>query len=80
MIQSDSFGARLRKLRAEQHLTKAEASERIGVTLRTLSALEQDARGKYYSVLPAIARAYGCTIDSLYPEMDGAGAEKEDTP
>lgn len=80
MTKDDSFGARLRAARQRAGLLRCQAAEHIGVTPRTLAAMEQDVRSKYYSILPAIARAYGCTIDSLFPEMDGAGAEKEDTP
>ena len=80
MSQDDSFGARLRAARQRAGLLRCQAAEHIGVTQRTLAAMEQDTRTKYYSILPDIARTYGCTIDSLFPAMDGAGAEKEETP
>ena len=80
MSQDDSFGAGLRAARQRAGLLRYPAAERIGIAPRTLAALERDERTQYYSILPVIARTSGCTIDSLFPAMDGAGAEREDTP
>lgn len=74
MSKDDSFGARLRRARERAGLLRYPAAERIGIAPRTLAALERDERTKYYSILPGIARAYGCSIDSLFPEMDGREA------
>ena len=57
-------------------MTAAELAECLGVRQPMISRIENGQRGKRYDFLPRLARALGCRIDDLFPEMD----EVSETP
>lgn len=76
----DGFGKRLRMLRHKRGLTIGQICSRVGVTGDAILKLESGSRGKTFEKLPAIAKALGCRIDDLFPEMDDVSApEKAET-
>lgn len=71
----ETFGDRLRRLRQGTGKSAAEFAAQIGLTTDAELKLESGKRGRSFVRLPVIARALGCRIDDLFPEMDDPGAE-----
>ena len=67
------FGERLREIRREKGFTAEAMAEAIRMTQQGYSRLETGAVGKSFDKLPRIAKMLGCSIDDLFPEMDGDG-------
>lgn len=78
MGKTDTFGARLRRLRQGTGKSAAEFAAQIGLTTDAELKLESGKRGRSHARLPVIARALGCRIDDLFPEMDEPDAETPD--
>lgn len=66
----DGFGKRLRTIRRERGITIDQMSAEVGMTGDAILKLESGARGKTLEKLPVLAKALGCRIDDLFPEMD----------
>ncbi len=66
----DGFGKRLRTLRRERGITIDQISSKVGMTGDAILKLESGVRGKTLEKLPSLAKALGCSIDDLFPEMD----------
>ena len=66
----DTFGERLRMLRRRRGITVDQISSKVGLTSDAILKLESGARGKTLEKLPGLAKALGCRIDDLFPEMD----------
>lgn len=73
----DGFGLRLRKYRKKTGRTQEEFALVIGMSRTGYADLEKDGSGKVFEKLPVIAKAAGCRIDDLFPEMDEESAEPE---
>lgn len=72
----DGFGKRLRMLRRERGITIEQISSKVGMTGDAILKLESGARGKTLEKLPSLAKALGCRIDDLFPEMDALEENK----
>ena len=68
-----TMGERLRELRLEKGYSLNRMAEAIGVTPQGYLKLEDGTGGKTFGKLPVIAQTLGCSIDKLFPEMDGKG-------
>ena len=71
-----TFGERLAELRKSKGLTMSSIANEIGFTTPGYKRLEDGITGKTLDKLPRLARALGCRIDDLFPEMD----EVSETP
>lgn len=67
----NGFGERVRTIRRDRGMTVTAISTAVGMTNDAVLKLESGARGKTLEKLPALAKALGCRIDDLFPEMDG---------
>lgn len=56
----------LKKLRTEKGCTQSEIAKELGVSSQTVSKWERGLIAPDISLLPQIARFYGCTIDYLF--------------
>ena len=72
-----SFSVRLRDIRGQNGLTVDEVAMRSGLSKALIFKLESGERGKTFEKLPRIAKALGCQIDDLFPEMD---EERQEAP
>lgn len=72
----DGFGKRLRTIRRERGITIDQMSAEVGMTGDAILKLESGARGKTLEKLPVLAKALGCRIDDLFPEMDEPQEDK----
>lgn len=59
------FSQRLKKLRADKHLTQAQVAKRVGVTASMVSSYETDIRLPSYEVMMRLADLFGVTVDYL---------------
>ena len=59
------FSQRLKKLRADKHLTQAQVAKRVGVTASMVSSYETDIRLPSYDVMISLADLFGVTVDYL---------------
>jgi len=66
----ERFGDRVRAIRREKGLRIADVSAVAGMTNDALLKIESGLRGKTLEKLPLLAKALGCRIDDLFPEMD----------
>jgi len=64
-VKRESFGERLRRLRAEAELTQVQVAERAGVPLTTLRNWETDRREPLASALFKLATALGVSADAF---------------
>ena len=74
------MGERMRQLRRAAGLSQQEVADRIGMTRVGYGKIENGENGQRMSVLPKIAKALGCRIDDLFPEMDEAPAPDGEKP
>jgi len=72
----DSFGTRLKRLRAAAGLTQAALADRAGVPLTTLRNWEHDRREPLVTTAGKLARALGVSVDALLDNGDAAAAAK----
>ena len=66
----DGFCVRLRKYRKEINKTQEELAKNVGMSRTGYADLEKEGSGKVFEKLPLLAKALGCRIDDLFPEMD----------
>lgn len=59
------FSLRLKKLRADKHLTQAQVAKRVGVTASMVSSYETDIRLPSYEVMIRLADLFGVSVDYL---------------
>ncbi len=67
-------GRPLRRLRQAQRLSLREASERTGLSVSFLSALERGVTGASIATLQRLTAAYGTTLHQLFGAPRGAGS------
>lgn len=68
----DTFSKNLKRLRTAKSMTQEQAAHALGVSSQTVSRWECASTQPDISLLPAIARLYGVTIDDLYRERSVA--------
>ena len=66
----ETRGERLRRLRIQKGLSMVELAKAAHCSRFIISRMEAEERGRSADKLPKIARALGCRIDDLFPEMD----------
>ena len=59
------FSQRLKKVRMDRHLTRAQVARKIGVTASMVSSYETDIRLPSYDVMIRIADLFGVSVDYL---------------
>lgn len=67
-MDTKSFADNLRRLRLEKGFTQEKLAEKLGVAPQSVSRWECGTTLPDVTLLPAIARVYGITIDDLYRE------------
>ena len=72
----ETIGERIRRLRKENELGLNVLAERVGMSSQALWNLENDVVGKTFEKLAPLAKALGCRIDDLFPEMDAPEESK----
>ena len=75
-----TMNERMRDLRIRAGLRQEDVAALIGITRAGYQQIEGGRNGKKLAYLPRLAKALGCRIDDLFPEMDDAcaGAEKNE--
>ena len=68
----DTFSNNLKRLRTAKSMTQEQSAQALGVSPQTVSRWECASTQPDISLLPAIARLYGVTIDDLYRERSVA--------
>ena len=76
----ESIGERIRSLRKGKELSLAALAEKADMSSQNLWNLENDMVGKTFEKLAPLAKALGCRIDDLFPEMDETSAGQEGKP
>lgn len=66
----ETFGERLHRIRIQKGINATQLANQIGVKQPVISKFENGTRGRSFKRLPLIAKALGCRIDDLFPEMD----------
>ena len=72
----DGFSEMLRKYRKRTGKTQEEFAKVVGMSRTGYADLEKSGSGKVFEKLPVIAKALGCRIDDLFPEMDAPEESK----
>lgn len=67
----ETRGERLRRLRKQLNMTVTELAKATHCSRALITRMEAEERGRSADKYPAIAKALGCRIDDLFPEMDG---------
>ena len=75
----ETMGERIRNLRKAKKLSIVALAETVDMTTQNLWNLENDMVGKTFEKLAPLAKALGCRIDDLFPEMDEAASVPEQT-
>ena len=71
------IGMRIKQKREEARLSMTALAEKAEMSPQGLWNLENNVVGKTFKKLPALAKALGCHIDDLFPEMDNELDELE---
>ena len=66
----ETMGERIKKLRKAKKLSIVALADTVDMTTQNLWNLENDMVGKTFEKLAPLAKALGCRIDDLFPEMD----------
>ncbi|SMP66793.1 PAS domain S-box-containing protein [Desulfonatronum zhilinae] len=69
------FGARLRYLRTLRNMTQAELADKVGLSLRQISRIEQGSSSPSFAVLEKIGQVLDVSMVSLFlfPDQDSPG-------
>lgn len=65
-----TFGERLSEIRKDKGFSMTAMATRLSITAPGYKRLEDGTGAKTFEKLPLIAKALGCRIDDLFPEMD----------
>jgi transcriptional regulator with XRE-family HTH domain len=69
------IGPRIRGLRAERRMRQADLAERLGLAARTVGYVEAGERALIVDELPAVCRALGVDLRTLFAGADPADLE-----
>ena len=72
-----TFGQRLREKREAAGLTQEQAAKGAGMSREAYALIEMDVNARTLARVPSLAKALGCSTDSLFPEMDPQMDPKE---
>ena len=70
----ESRSERIRMLRKRAGISQESVAAAAGMTRTGYQQIESGKNGRTLDKLPAIAKALGCRIDDLFPEMDESPA------
>lgn len=70
------IGTKLWKLRRERHLTQEELAAHLGISFQAISKWERGDGYPDITILPALARYFGVTVDELLGTDELAAAER----
>ena len=63
-----NIGKNIKQLRRQKHYTQAQVAENLGISYQAVSKWENDISAPDISLLPAIAKMFGVTIDALFSD------------
>lgn len=66
----NTFGERLDAIMKTKNITNIELAQTLQITPQGVRRIRNGMVGQTYRKLPLIAKALGCRIDDLFPEMD----------
>ena len=66
----ETIGERVKRIREKRDIGQTELAARVSMSPQAIWNLENGIVGKTFCKLPALAKALGCRIDDLFPEMD----------
>lgn len=69
-----TFGKRLKELRLERLMTQKDLGQKLGISLKTVSAYERDERRPDMVLLTEIASIFGVTVDYLLGESNNTSS------
>ena len=72
----EKMNKRLRKIRRKAGMSQLEVARAVNMSRTGYAEIEHGVSIKTFEKLPRIAKALGCRIDDLFPEMD----EQENLP
>lgn len=75
-----ALGSRIAHLRKQQDITQAQLAELIGVTQQTVNSYETGRRRVPVSLLPAIAKRLGVSVEALLSDDTKAAAKRGPVP
>lgn len=64
------FSDNLKQYRLQSRLTQAQAASALGITRVSYTRYELGTQTPHITLLPAIAKLYGCRIDDLFDDGD----------
>ena len=77
-IQINNMGHTLKQARLKMGYTRDQLSERVGISHRYLTAIENEERRPSYEVLSRLLRNLGLSADSIfYPEKEADPEEQQ---
>lgn len=76
----ETRGERLRRLRKQLNMTVTELAQAAHCSRALITRMEAEERGRSADKYPAIAKALGCRIDDLFPEMDEPETKEIERP
>lgn len=76
-MEEISFGKRLLKLRAKNHLTQKQVAQHLQVTPQAYSQYERDQRRPEYEMLIQLAELYKVSLEYLLTGKESAAKRKE---
>lgn len=75
-----AMGARIAELRKASSITQVQLAETMDVSQQTVASWEVGRRGVPVSMVPALARALGVTVEALIGETERPAAKRGPTP
>ena len=75
-----ALGGRIARLRKEQDITQAQLAELVGATQQTLNSYETGRRRVPVSLLPAIAKRLGVSVEDLLDDGNKPASKRGPTP
>lgn len=75
-----ALGARVAELRKESNITQVQLATTLGVSQQTVASWEVGRRGVPVSMLPALARSLGTSVEELVVDQDTRPARRGPAP
>lgn len=75
---TDTMGELIKKTRLEQGISREALAERAGISVRYMTAIENENRNPSYPILSRILQSLGLSADSIfYPQMEAGNSDLE---
>lgn len=75
-----ALGARVAELRKESNITQVQLAATLGISQQTVASWEVGRRGVPVSMLPALARTLGTSVEELVGDQDTRPARRGPAP